>query len=38
MIDDTQQKTRIRAKEIKVLLGQLNHVGFIIPMARHFLG
>jgi hypothetical protein len=38
MIDETLQKTRVGAKEIEALLGQLNHAGFIIPMARHFLG
>jgi hypothetical protein len=38
MIDETRQKTCVEAKEIEVLLGRLNHAGFIIPMARHFLG
>jgi hypothetical protein len=29
---------KITHKELETLIGRLNHVGFIIPLARHFLG
>jgi hypothetical protein len=38
MINDLMHKDRVTAKDIEQLLGRLNHAGFIIPMARHFLG
>ena len=28
---------KVTAKELEVTIGRLNHVGFIIPLARHFL-
>jgi hypothetical protein len=37
-IDELISKEQVTAKEIEQLLGRLNHAGFIIPMARHFLG
>jgi hypothetical protein len=38
VIDETWQKTCMGAKEIEAVLGRLNHAGFTISMARHFLG
>jgi hypothetical protein len=32
------QKDTVTHKEMETVIGRLNHAGFIIPMARHFLG
>jgi hypothetical protein len=32
------QKELVTHKEMETIVGHLNHAGFIIPMARHFLG
>jgi hypothetical protein len=37
-IGELLQKDAITHKEMETIIGHLNHAGFIIPMARHFLG
>jgi hypothetical protein len=32
------QKDVVTHKEMETIIGRLNHAGFIIPMAHHFLG
>ena len=37
-IGELLQKDTVTHKEMETIIGRLNHAGFIIPMARHFLG
>jgi hypothetical protein len=37
-IGELLQKDAVTHKEMETIIGCLNHAGFIIPMAHHFLG